>query len=110
MNRTIAADPFTISVSDAEIEDLKHRLAMTRFPNEPDGNEGWDYGTNLSYMERLIEYWRDDYDWRAAETRLNRFDHYRATISGDDLGLPDDDGACISEDGRRAKPESSEPF
>ena len=32
MNRTIAADPFTISVSDAEIEDLKHRLAMTRFP------------------------------------------------------------------------------
>ena len=91
MNRTIAADPFTIRVSDDEIADLKKRLAATRFPNEPDGNEAWDYGTNLSYMERLIEYWRDDYDWRAAEMRLNRFDHYRTTIAGDDLGLPDED-------------------
>lgn len=91
MHPSIAADPFTISVADHELADLKQRLANTRFPNEPDGNDSWDYGTNLSYMERLIEYWRDDYDWRAAEARLNRFDHFRATISGDDLGLPDED-------------------
>ncbi|MGD1935000.1 MAG: epoxide hydrolase N-terminal domain-containing protein [Candidatus Phaeomarinobacter sp.] len=38
MNRTIAADPFTIAVSDDELADLKKRLANTRFPNEPDGN------------------------------------------------------------------------
>lgn len=91
MRATIPADPFEIHVSDGEIADLKRRLAATRFPNEPEGNETWAYGTNLSYMERLIEYWRDDFDWRRAEARLNRFPQYRATISGADLGLPDED-------------------
>lgn len=91
MTNTIAADPFTIHVPDDEIADLKKRLGATRFPNEPEGNDDWEYGTSLTYMERLISYWRDDYDWRAHEARLNRFNHYRATISGDDLGLPDED-------------------
>lgn len=91
MHATIPADPFEIRVPDAEIDDLKRRLANTRMPNEPEGNQNWAYGTNLDYMERLIEYWRDDFDWRAAEARLNRFPQYRATISGEDLGLPDED-------------------
>ena len=49
-HRIVPADPFTIRVSDGEIEDLKRRLQRTRFPNEPLGNEHWEYGTNLSYM------------------------------------------------------------
>lgn len=86
-HRIIPADPFEIRVSDGEIEDLKRRLQRTRFPNEPQGNDRWDYGTNLSYMERLVATWRDDYDWRAAEKTLNRFPQYRATLtdgSGED--------------------------
>jgi pimeloyl-ACP methyl ester carboxylesterase len=86
-HRIIPADPFEIRVSDGEIEDLKRRLQRTRFPNEPQGNDRWDYGTNLSYMERLVAAWRDDYDWRAAEKALNRFPQYRATLtdgSGED--------------------------
>lgn len=80
---TIPADPFKIHVSDGEIEDLKRRLAATRLPNEPQGNEHWDYGTSLPYMEKLIEVWRDDFDWRKAEANLNRFPQYRATLTGE---------------------------
>tara|TARA_R110000868_G_scaffold139015_3_gene353684 strand:+ start:91 stop:1290 length:1200 start_codon:yes stop_codon:yes gene_type:complete len=83
-HRIIPADPFTIRVSDGEIEDLKLRLGRTRFPNEPQGNAHWGYGTNLSYMEKLVETWRDDFDWRAAEKNLNRFPQYRATLTDDD--------------------------
>ncbi|MBX3504802.1 MAG: epoxide hydrolase [Parvibaculum sp.] len=83
-HRIVPADPFSIRVSDGEIDDLKRRLGATRFPNEPLGNEHWDYGTNLSYMERLVEYWRDDFDWRAQEEKLNRFPQYRATLTDDE--------------------------
>ncbi|MBA4208535.1 MAG: hypothetical protein C0454_03310 [Parvibaculum sp.] len=83
-HRIVPADPFSIRVSDGEIDDLKRRLQRTRFPNEPLGNEHWAYGTNLSYMERLIEYWRDDFDWRAQEEKLNRFPQYRAMLTDDE--------------------------
>ena len=52
--------PFSVSVSSYEIDDLKARLGRVRWPNEPSGNEAWDWGTNLSYMKRLIAYWRDN--------------------------------------------------
>ncbi len=81
--RVIPADPFKIHVPDHEIADLKHRLEQTRFPNEPDGNDHWDYGTSLSYMERLISYWRDDFDWRAQEAWLNSFPQYKVTLTDD---------------------------
>jgi pimeloyl-ACP methyl ester carboxylesterase len=76
--------PFRIDVSDDELKDLKRRLAFTRFPNEPENNEAWDWGTNLSYMERLIEYWRDEFDWRKAERELNRVPHFTAEITDED--------------------------
>lgn len=83
-HQIIPADPFRLDVSEAEITDLKRRLDATRFPNEPDGNAHWDYGTSLTYMERLVNYWRDDYDWRAQESWINSFPQYRATLSDDD--------------------------
>jgi pimeloyl-ACP methyl ester carboxylesterase len=82
--RIVPADPFRIHIAEAEVQDLKRRLQRTRFPNEPQGNERWEYGTSLSYMERLIEYWRDDFDWRAAEAGLNRFPQFTATLTGED--------------------------
>ncbi len=83
-HRIVPADPFEIRVPDEEIADLKRRLQRTRFPNEPMGNAQWAYGTSLPYMERLVEYWRDDFDWRAQEAALNRFPQYRATLTDDD--------------------------
>src|SRR5262245_44861829 len=62
--------PFKIHVSDAALADLKRRLSQARFADEfPDA--GWDYGMNLAYLKSVVGYWRDKYDWRAQEKRLN---------------------------------------
>ena len=45
----------------------------------------WDYGTDLSYLRELVQYWRDGFDWRAAEAGLNRLPHFRTDV--DDLGI-----------------------
>jgi epoxide hydrolase len=76
--------PFKIQVADSVLADLKDRLARTRFPGEI-ANSNWDYGTNLSYLKELIAYWRDHYDWRAAEKRLNQFDQFTTNIDGLDI-------------------------
>lgn len=76
--------PFRIQVPDAVLRDLKERLARARFADEfPDA--GWDYGTNLKYLQSLVAYWRDTYDWRAQERRLNRFSQFKTTIGGLDI-------------------------
>jgi epoxide hydrolase len=76
-----AIRPFTINVSEQLLADLKQRLARARFPGEIPGSN-WDYGTNLAYLKELVAYWRDRYDWRAAERRLNQFDQFTTTIDG----------------------------
>src|SRR5437016_5408426 len=76
--------PFKIQVPDAVLTDLKRRLAQSRFADEfPDA--GWDYGTNLAYLKSLVEYWREKYDWRAQEKRLNAFDQFKTNIDGVDI-------------------------
>jgi pimeloyl-ACP methyl ester carboxylesterase len=77
-------EPFRIAVPDAVLTDLQQRLARTRFPDEIPGS-GWTYGTNLAYLRELVTYWRERYDWRAAETRLNRLPQFRARVG--DLGI-----------------------
>jgi len=79
-----AVVPFKIQVPDAAIRDLKHRLSESRFADELD-SAGWDYGTNAAYLKSLIAYWRDKYDWRAQERRLNQFDQFKTTIDGVDI-------------------------
>ena len=64
-------DPFLVEVPDDVLADLRARLARTRFPATLE-DSGWDYGTDLDYLRRLVEYWRDGYDWRAQESALNR--------------------------------------
>jgi len=65
--------PFTINVPDAVIRDLKARLSNARF-REPLQQDGWTYGTDLTYLKALVAYWRDGYDWRAEERKLNRLE------------------------------------
>lgn len=75
------AERFTIAVPDEVLADLDERLARTRWPDQLPGT-GWDYGTDTQYLRELVEYWQNDFDWRAQEARLNRFEHYRARIDG----------------------------
>lgn len=73
--------PFTIRVSDEALEDLRRRLAATRWPPAAPG-EPWSYGADRAFLEELIAYWRDEYDWRTHEAALNAFDHYTTEIEG----------------------------
>ncbi len=77
-------NPFTISVDDAVLEDLKSRLARTRLPDQIPGSE-WDYGSDRGYMEELLEYWRTQYDWRKHEAELNELPHFKTEIDGIDM-------------------------
>ena len=76
--------PFKIRVDDSVLEDLQHRLAQTRFPDQIDGT-GWDYGIPVAYLAELVAYWRDEYDWRSQEARLNELEHFRTTIDGQSI-------------------------
>jgi len=77
----MSVQPFTIEVADEVLADLRWRLAATRWPDEIAG-AGWDYGTNEDYLRELVAYWRDDFDWRAQEVRLNQFAQFRADFDG----------------------------
>jgi epoxide hydrolase len=70
---------FRISIPEPAIADLRERLARTRWPDRLE-DTGWDTGTELSYLKRLADYWRDGFDWRAQEARLNGFAHFTADI------------------------------
>jgi pimeloyl-ACP methyl ester carboxylesterase len=73
--------PFRIDVTDADLKDLKDRLARTRWPEQLPG-VGWSYGTPLEYVREMAEYWRTSYDWRKEEARLNEFPQFTTTIDG----------------------------
>lgn len=75
-------EPFTISIPDEALQDLQTRLSLARFPDEIEAAE-WDYGAPLADIKRLTSYWKDKYDWRAAERKLNTLPQYRTTIQVD---------------------------
>ncbi len=76
-----AITPFTIQVPDAVLADLKARLALARIP-EPLQGSGWQLGTDTAYLRELVTYWRDRFDWRAQERRLNAMEQFTTTIDG----------------------------
>ena len=79
-----APRPFTLHVPDAAIVDLQQRLARTRLPDQTPGAP-WAFGTELRWLEGLIAYWRTEFDWRAAEARLNAFPQFKVRREGVDL-------------------------
>jgi pimeloyl-ACP methyl ester carboxylesterase len=73
--------PFRIEVAEADLDDLRGRLAATRWPDElPD--VGWSYGVPVGYMKEMAEYWRTEYDWRRHEAKLNAFPQFMTAIDG----------------------------
>jgi len=75
---------FAIAVPQAALDDLKDRLARTRWP-EKETVDDWDQGIPLAYAQELAAYWRDDYDWRRVEAQLNAWPNHLATIDGLDI-------------------------
>lgn len=76
-----AIRPFRIDVPRSDLDDLRDRLARTRWPSELPGL-GWSRGVPAEYLRGLAAYWRDGYDWRANEERLNRLPQFTTTIDG----------------------------
>jgi len=72
-------EKFTVDVPEAHLEDLRNRLRNARLPLDFN-NDNWEYGTNGRYLEELIAYFLNDYDWRAVEARMNRYEHFTTTI------------------------------
>jgi len=79
-----AINPFRIAVPDADLNDLRSRLVHTRWP-EAECVDDWTQGIPLAYTRELADYWANQYDWRAREAALNRFDHYATEIDGLDI-------------------------
>ena len=77
----IEAKPFTISVPDEVLDDLRRRLAGTRWP-DPLPFPAWTAGVDLVYLRGLVDYWANSFDWRAHERRLNALPQFTADIDG----------------------------
>ncbi len=76
--------PFRIDIPQADLDELRDRLGRTRFANALPG-VGPTYGVEVDQVERLVAYWRDGYDWRAWEARLNSYPQFTTTIDGQNI-------------------------
>ncbi|MFI6580408.1 epoxide hydrolase family protein [Embleya sp. NPDC050493] len=87
---TVTADatairPFRIGVAQAELDDLRDRLARTRWAADVPGVPGWTRGVPADYLRSLAAYWADGFDWRKAEARLNEFPQFVTEIDGQEV-------------------------
>src|SRR4051812_29632474 len=75
---------FRVAIPQSEIDDLHDRLDRTRWIDQVPGTT-WEYGMNTAWLRDLCGYWRTDFDWRAAEARLNAWPQFLSTIDGINL-------------------------
>lgn len=76
--------PFLLHVEDRALAELQTRIDLTRWPDQVN-DEQWSYGMELGYLRELAAYWRKEFDWRAAEARINAVDQYLLDIDGLDV-------------------------
>ena len=76
--------PFRVDIPQSQLDDLKTRLANTRWPDELPG-VGWSRGVPVDYLREVADHWRTGYDWRAQEAALNRYPQHLTTIDGQNL-------------------------
>ncbi len=81
---TPAVRPFRFQFSDQVISDMHQRIDLTRWPDQVNDAD-WSYGMERGYLQELVAYWRQQFDWRAAEARLNAFDQYLLDVDGLDI-------------------------
>ena len=84
MSTEAEVEPFSIDVPDAEIEDLRRRLADTRWPDKETVTDR-SQGAQLEKIQELVRYWETDYDWREAEAKLNDLPQFKTNIDGLDI-------------------------
>ncbi len=78
---TQAAESFVVKVPDSDLADLRDRLLRARWADDF-ANDDWRYGVERSWLEGMVRYWLEDYDWRAQEARINSWSHYKVELDG----------------------------
>lgn len=91
----MSIQPYKVSVPETRLEDLKQRLSSARLPDEARksyklpslqrlrvqlDDAGWDYGAPLQDVKRLVSFWKDGFDWKKVEARLNELPNYKASV------------------------------
>lgn len=74
-------EPFRVAIPEADLADLRERLARTRWSTDIPGT-GWERGVPVGYLRELATYWAESYDWRKHEAQLNEFPQFTTTIDG----------------------------
>ena len=85
MTENNALTPFRIDIPQADVDDLRNRLAHTRWPIPVPGRDDrtdFSRGIPLAYLKELAEYWRDGFDWRAQEAKLNEYEQFTTVVDG----------------------------
>lgn len=75
----MSIQPFRIAIPDADLADLRERLLRTR-PAPAIQDQGWSQGIEPAFLQDLLRYWADGFDWRAQEARLNRLPQFMAQV------------------------------
>lgn len=78
------ATPYKIEISDDRLATIARKVAAYDWSELPDAG-GWRSGVGGADLRRLVTYWRDVYDWRAVEQRLNRLPNFMTDIEGEHL-------------------------
>jgi pimeloyl-ACP methyl ester carboxylesterase len=79
-----AIRPFHLEIPQAQLDDLAGRIDRTRWP-ERETVDDWSQGVPLDALRALVDYWRQGYDWRACEARLNALGQYMTEVDGLDI-------------------------
>ncbi|HEX4110695.1 MAG TPA: epoxide hydrolase [Solirubrobacteraceae bacterium] len=74
-------EPFTVDVSEQELDELMRRLRGARWAADF-GNEDWRYGVERGWLAELVRHWTDEFDWRAQEAAINAFPQFKVQIDG----------------------------
>jgi hypothetical protein len=77
----IDIEPMSIWIDEDLLSDLRSRIRATGWPENAPG-QAWRQGTDLAYLQGLLDFWAGPFDWRAQERRLSELHHFRADIDG----------------------------
>lgn len=81
----MAETPFKLSIPDTDLDFLRRKLQVTRLPDELDDAK-WDYGAPLADIKRLAARWENGFDWRKAETEVNKIPQFTRDINIEGFG------------------------
>ena len=91
----VACTPFSIDIPDSTLETVFAKVAAFPWHEMPDDG-GWEYGTNLGYLQEFCDYWVTAFDWRKQEAKLNSFEHFKAPVDGIDIHFIHEKGSGLN--------------